>query len=110
MVDEFTIGGVRPKLFILDNKTSRKLKAALKKYNVGYQLVPPAHHRCNALERAIQTFKHYFLARMATLHPNFLMTEQERLLKQTTNTLNLPYNSRLNSKLTSNAFLRGYFD
>ena len=110
MVDELTIGGVKPELFILDNEISGELKAALKKYDIEYQLVPPAQHRRNSAERAIQTFKNHFLAGLATLPPNFPMTEWDRLLKQATITLNLLRNARLNPKLSAHAFLHGVFD
>ena len=46
-----------PKLHILDNECSNKLKKTFRKYDIAFQRVPPHSHRCNAAERAIQTWK-----------------------------------------------------
>ena len=67
-------------MFILDNEISNELKAALQKYSIAFQLVPPAQHRRNAAERAILTFKNHFLAGLASLHPDFPINEWDHLL------------------------------
>ena len=54
-----------------------------------FQLVPPHTHRANAAERAIQTFKNHFKAGIASLDPDFPITEWDRLLEQAFLTLNL---------------------
>jgi hypothetical protein len=46
-------GGNQPKIYILDNEASAKLKRALAKYDLAYQLVPSHVHRRNAAKRAI---------------------------------------------------------
>jgi hypothetical protein len=103
-------GGNQPKLYVLDNEASADLKKGLKKYKLGYQLVPPHVHRRNAAERAIRTFKNRFLACLATCDPDFPVAEWDRLLFQAELTLNLLRSSRVNPKLSAYAYLNGNFD
>ena len=102
--------GLAPKTWILDNETSRDLKTAMSKKKVDFQLVPPHNHRANAAERAIQTFKNHFKAGLASLDPNFPVSEWDRLLPQAFLTLNLLRASRVNPKLSAEAYLHGQFD
>ena len=102
--------GIPPNTWILDNETSRDLKAAMSKKRVDFQLVPPHNHRANAAERAIQAFKNHFKAGLASLDPNFPVSEWDRLLPQAFLTLNLLRPSRLNPKLSAEAYLNGQFD
>ena len=102
--------GRQPELYILDNECSNELKSAMTKHKIDYQLVPPHVHCRNAVERAIQTFKHHFLSGLASVDPNYPVNEWDRLLPQTTLTLNLLRNSRVNTKLSAHAFLHGNFD
>jgi len=102
--------GRQPELYILDNECSNELKSAMTKHKIDYQLVPPHVHCRNAVERAIQTFKHHFLSGLATADPDFPVNEWDRLLPQATLTLNLLRNSRVNTKLSAHAFLHGNFD
>jgi hypothetical protein len=62
-------------MYILDNEASAELKAALAKYDLTYQLVPPHLHCCNAAERAIWTYKNHLLASLATCDPAFPVAE-----------------------------------
>ena len=102
--------GNSPQLYILDNEVSFEFKAALRKRNVQYQLVPPHVHRRNAAERAIRTFKNHFLSVLATADPNFPVSEWDRLLPQAELTLNLLCPCCLNPRLSAYAFLFGLFD
>ena len=86
--------GENVNLWILDNEASFDLKSAMTKYKTTYQLVPPHTHRANAAERAIQTFKNHFKAGLASLDPQFPVSEWDRLLEQTFLTLNLLRASR----------------
>ena len=99
-----------PSLYIMDNEASYDLKAAMGKHSIDYQLVPPHSHRRNAAERAIQTFKAHFISGLSGVHPDFPITEWDRLLEQAQLTLNLLRNSRVNPKLSSYAYLFGNFD
>ena len=95
--------GPAPELHILDNECSEELHKSFKKYQVTIQLVPPHVHRQNSAERAIQTWKNHFLAGTATLDPNFLIQEWDRLLPQCNITLNLLRSSRLQPNLSAYA-------
>ena len=63
--------GLTPKTHELDNECSKVLKEYMEKENESFQLVPPNLHRQNATERAIQTFKNHFIARMVSTHKYF---------------------------------------
>ena len=104
------VGGSQPQLYVLDNEFSTEMKTTMDKHEIKYQLVPPHIHRRNAAERAIQTFKHHFLAILASCDPDFPVSEWDRLLDQAELTLNLNRNSRNNPKLSSTAYLFGNFD
>ena len=107
---KFEDAGVNPNKWILDNEASQELKAAITKQQAQYQLVPPYTHRANALEQAIQTFKNHFKSGIASLDPDFPMSEWDRLLEQCFLTLNLLRGARLNPKLSAYAFLFGAFN
>jgi hypothetical protein len=81
--------GHTPDLHILDNECSQDLKDAFQKYQIRFQRVPPKEHRVNAAERAIRTFKNHFVSILCTVDSNFPLAEWDRLLPQTTLTLNL---------------------
>ena len=97
--------GRKPNLYILDNECSTELKHSLTKNNIEFQRVPPHVHRCNIAERTIQTFKHHFLAGLASADPNFPSNEWDRLIPQATLTLNLLRNARANPKLSAQSYL-----
>ena len=84
-----SIGGSKPEIYILDNEFSTEFETNMKNFDVKFQLVPPHIHRRNAAERAIQTFKHHFLAILASCDRDFPIKEWDRLLDQAEITLNL---------------------
>ena len=102
--------GLRPRLHTLDNEVSSILRDYLRSEDVEYQLVPPHIHQRNASERAICTFKNHFIAGLASTDPNFPLSNWCRLLPQAELTLNLLRASRLKSKLSAYAQLKGTFD
>ena len=73
--DMFTIAGVAPTSWVLDNETSKELLQSFNDKSIMYQLVPPYSHRNNQAERAIQTFKHHFKEGLASVDPNFPLTK-----------------------------------
>eukprot|EP00957_Ditylum_brightwellii_P075594 5745446-Ditylum_brightwellii.AAC.1 len=77
---------------------------------VTFQSAPPYMHRVNVAERAICTFKNNFIAGICTVHPQFPMQIWDKLLDQTTLTLNLLQSSHLNPRLSFQAQLNGAFD
>ena len=106
----FTKNGHTVKHFIMDNEISWDLRAALKKYKYTFELTPPHMHRRNAAERAIRTYKNHLLAGIATCHPDFPLTEWDRLIDQCNITINLLRTARINPNLSAYAYLNGNYD
>eukprot|EP00957_Ditylum_brightwellii_P017262 1300542-Ditylum_brightwellii.AAC.1 len=67
------------------------------------------HHR-NTAERAIQTFKAYFIVGLFLTDPNFPLQLWDRLIPQALLTLNLFHQLRINPQLSAEAQLNGAFD
>ena len=86
--------GYKPNLHILDNECSEDLKAAFKHYHIDFQKVPPHQHRRNAVEQAIQTWKHHFIAGLSSCDPSFPMGAWDLLIPQANITINLLRSSR----------------
>jgi hypothetical protein len=107
---ELTVKGFKPKLQTLDNEASAALMIFFTTNDVDYQLVPPKCHRRNAAERAIRTFKEYFLAGLSSVDPTFLLHLWDRLLLQVEITLNLLRTSRLHPQLSAAAHFHGLMD
>ena len=82
----------------------------LEKQKVQFQLVPPHNHRANLAERSIQTFKNHFKAGLSSLHPNFPITESDRLLPQAFLTLKLLRQAIGNPKLSAYTYLFSNFE
>ena len=110
MNKKFEIAGIQPEVYLLDNEISLEFKAALKKENISFQLVPPHCHRANLAERAIQTFKSHFKAGLASVNPDFPLAEWDRLIPQAVITLNLLRSARINPNLSAYAYVFGQFD
>ena len=94
----------------MNNKISYDLKEALQNNETTYQLVPPYSHRRNLAEMAIQTWKNHFKAGLASLNPNFPLSEWDRLLNQANITLNLLRVSRSNPKISAYTYILGEFN
>ena len=76
----FKKAGALPETYILDNKISRDLINGFNQESINYQLVTLYNHRNNQAERAIQTFKAHFKSCLATVNPNFPLSEWDRLI------------------------------
>ena len=74
------------KLWIMNCRQPNK-RASKRKFE--FQFVPPHMHRANKEERAIQTFKNYLKAVLASLGLDFLVNKWDRLITQVVLTLNL---------------------
>jgi hypothetical protein len=107
---QFAQAGLQPNTYVLDNEVSNELTTAMTKSSVNYQLVPPHIHRANLAERAIQTFKNHFKATLATVDPDFPVAQWDRLIEQSIITLNLLRATRVNPRLSAQAYLFGEFD
>ena len=70
-----------PKHHILDNEFSEEFKHSLEKYDVTYEKVPPNIHHRNSAERAVRTFKNYFLAGLESINPSFPITQWDQLIE-----------------------------
>ena len=97
--------GIVTKHYILDNECSAAFKNTLQQEGITYELVSPHQHRRNTTECTIRTFKNHFLAGLATCHPDFPLSEWDRLLAQAEVTINLLRNFRMNPKLSAWAYL-----
>ena len=106
----FVAAGTQPNTYILDNECSAHLKTAFGQKDITFQRVPPACHRANTADRAIQTAKAHFKAGLATLDPNFPIREWDWLIPQAEITLNLLRSSRVNPKLSACTYIFGQFD
>jgi hypothetical protein len=102
--------GLRPQLQRLDNECSDILKEFMREQQVDFQLAPPGIHRCNAAERAIQTFKDHFIAGLCSVDKDFPMHLWDALVAQAVLTLNLLRGSRINPNLSAWAQIYGTFD
>ena len=92
--------GLTPQFQRLDNEISQLMEAEIKSHNIKYQLTPAGSHSRNAAERAIQTFKHHFIAGLNSVHPSFPLRLWDKLIPQAVITLNLLRPSRLNPNLS----------
>ena len=98
---ELTEAGITPIIQYLDNETSKKVIVAIKKNNLKYQLAASHNHRLNLAERAVSTFKNYFIAILIgydKLFPKYLWCQ---LVPQEVVTLNMLQQSRINPKLSA---------
>ena len=110
LCEKFKIHKSETNIFISDNKCSKSVKDTIKSFKATYQLAPPLQHRQNAAENAIKTFKAHLLSGLATCNKDFPIAEWDRLLPQAELTLNLLQNARVNTRLSSWAFLNGNHD
>ncbi len=94
--EELAAKGFKPKLNVMDNQVAKHIKKNLPEYKCKLQLVEPHNHCVNAAERAIQTFKDAFIARLATTDSKFPLQLWDRLTPQVRDTLDLMQASRIN--------------
>jgi hypothetical protein len=100
----------KPKFNVMDNVTSKEIKAYLEEANVGLQLVEPHNHRANAAKRAIQTFKNHFIAGLIIGDERFPIMLWSKLIQQAQNSLNLLRTSRVRPKISAYHALEGTHD
>jgi hypothetical protein len=99
--------GYKPKVNVMDNQATKFIKKFLTENDCKLQLVEPHNHRVNAAERAIQTFKDAFIARLATTDADFSLQLWDNLAPQVQDTLNLLRASRVNPKISAYEALNG---
>ena len=82
MFDELTAKGFKPELVQLDNKASKLLCGHNIAKNVDIQFVIPGNHQNNPTERAIQTYRSYFLSARTGVDPSFPAKNWDLILLQ----------------------------
>ena len=92
--NHLTAAGHKPTLNVTDNECSKAVQNYIMSQNVDWQLVDPDNHRVNTAKRAIQTFKHHFLAGLAPVDAGFPLQLWCYLLIQSEMTLNMLRTSR----------------
>jgi hypothetical protein len=108
--EQIKAAGLKLNFQIMDNECSQLLKEYMTKSEIDFQLVPPANHRANAAERAIQTAKHHFIAGLCTCPSNFPLNQWDKLVPQAELTLNLMRGSRMNPKQSAWEQVHGHYD
>ena len=71
MIKSLTKRGFTQKYWVLDNECSKLIKDIFHDMKIKFQLVPAGTHRCNAVEREIQTFQHHLIAGILGVDTNF---------------------------------------
>ena len=107
LVARLKLAGFEPKTHLLDNECSQEYKDTITKNGMTYQLVPPHDHRKNVAEKAIQTFKDYFVAVLCGIDAKFPMQLWCRILQQAENQLNLLRRSRVDPSKSTFEVLYG---
>ena len=102
--------GFEPVLHRIDHETSKELMRAIKERNLKYEVAPPANHRVNQAERAIQTFKSHFISIINGLDHRFPQGAWDLLLDQVNITLNLLRPCRVNPKHSAQAYIHGAYN
>jgi hypothetical protein len=109
LIQSLIIRGLKPSLQRLDNDASLTLMNYLIRQGINYQLAPP-HIRRNNAERAIQTFKNYFISGLCSVDPNFPLKLWDKFFPQAKLTLNILRKSIINPRMSAYAQLSGHFD
>ena len=102
--------GLKPKHQRMDNEISDLVSKYLHSKNVILQLTPAGDHRRNLAERAIQTFKHHFIAGLSSTNSNFPLNQWDKLVPQTVLTLNILRPSRIDPTISAHAQVHGDFN
>ena len=110
LISKLRQSGLHPKLQRLDNEASQLLLDKMDKEGVDYQLTPAGSHHRNTAEKAVQTFKDYFISGLCTTDPTFPLNLWDKLVPQAEITLNLLQPSCINPNLSAYAQVHGNFD
>lgn len=108
--DELRRQGLIAQLLRLDNEVSKALIHTIETNELEYQIVSPGNHRNNPAERAIQTFKSYFISTRAGTDPEFPKNCWDLLIPQVILIMNLMRPSRINPAISAYNQVHGIFD
>ena len=87
-------------LNIMEDEASKAVQRQIVKSGARFQLVEPNNHCVNDAERAIQMFRHHFIAELSPTDPKFPISLWGTLIPQAVIALNLLRTSRLNPQLS----------
>ena len=105
----YSIRGFTPQLVRLDNEASKAPKTDIRNNSMQYQLVPPSIHRQNSAERAMITYKEYFLSVASTFDPTMPIWLWCQFCESIDLQLNLLRASRLHPQLSGQCHFNGEF-
>ena len=101
---------MKPSALRIDNECPKAFQIFLRANSIDFYLILPNNPRINQANKAIDTWKFYFLAGVSGVDPNVPMHLWCRLLPQATQTLNLLHRSQINTRLSAEAQLNRVFD
>ena len=110
LFSKINLKGYKISIIHLDNEIFKDHLNLLEEVGLKVQLVPPYEHRQNLVERAIQTYKNYFVASLSGTDPSFLLILWDSLIPQANITINLLRSLQINPKLLAYAQIFGQFD
>ena len=99
--------GYRPTLNVTDNQATKLIKAFLKTKEFKWQFVEPSNHRVNAAERAIQTYKNYFISGLSSTDSLWPLQLWDHVTTQAAITPNLLRKSRIDPTKSAYEQLHG---
>ena len=108
--DKLSSCGFEPVLHRIDHETSHTLTDAITARGLRYEVMPPANHRQNPAERAIDTFKSHFISIINGLDNTFPRNAWDLLIPQTNMTLNLLRACGVNAAHSAYSYVHGPLD
>jgi hypothetical protein len=110
IINRMKAAGLGIRKHMLDNGALVAFKQYIRKQQIQFELVPPGNHGCNKAERAIQTFKAYFISILAGVDNKFPLSLWCHLLEPTELTLNLLCQSKVAPTISAFAHVHGPHD
>ena len=107
LTEDLKIHGINPGFHFADNEASTALKMTTKTMDIKYQLVTKINYIANNVERAIQTFKNYFIDIPYSIDNDFFLQLWEILLHKEIRSLNFLIQSRILTHLSTNTHIFG---
>ena len=102
--------GFEPVLHRIDHETSKDLIKTIQERKLHYEIMPPANHRQNPAERAIQTYKSHFISIINGLDDSFPPGAWDLLIPQVNTTLNMLRPCGVNPAHSVYSYTHGPFD
>ncbi len=110
IVNQMKMASLGLKHHRLDNKALATFKECIKANRMTHILVPPVNHRRNLAERAIQMFKHHFIAILSGVDDKFPLSLWCHLLSPAELTINLLRQSNVAPKISAYAHIHDQHD